>query len=130
MSPLWKKLGLKPGNHVFLYNEPKEYFGLIGEISTELEIHENPAKESLDFIHLFVKNTNEFELQSLNLKPALKKSGMMWISWPKGKSGVQTDLKREPIRSFLLNNGLVDVKVASVNDIWSGLKFVYRLKDR
>ena len=55
---------------------------------------------------------------------------MIWISWPKGASKVPTDLNRDKIREYILDQGLVDVKVASYNDIYSGLKFVYRLKDR
>jgi hypothetical protein len=54
----------------------------------------------------------------------------MWISWPKKSSGVTTDLDENFIRDFGLQHGLVDVKVCAVNEIWSGLKFVYRLKDR
>ena len=51
---------------------------------------------------------------------------MIWISWPKGGSGVDTDLNRDLIREFILQTELVDVKVCSVNEIWSGLKFVIR----
>ena len=55
---------------------------------------------------------------------------MLWVSWPKGSSKIVTDLKREPIREYILNEGLVDVKVAAIDNDWSGLKFVYRIKDR
>ena len=54
----------------------------------------------------------------------------MWISWPKGSSSIRTDLKRDQIRELLIEIGLVDAKVASIDNDWSGLKFVYRLKDR
>ncbi len=60
----------------------------------------------------------------------LKKDGMLWMSWPKKASKVATDLDENIIRNFALKNGLVDVKVCSVNEIWSGLKLVYRLIDR
>lgn len=63
-------------------------------------------------------------------KKNLKKDGMMWISWPKKSSGVTTDLDENFIRDFGLQEGLVDVKVCAVDEIWSGLKFVYRIKDR
>ncbi len=64
------------------------------------------------------------------VKPALKKSGILWVSWPKGASKIQTDLKREPIREHLLKTGLVDIKVCAVDEDWSGLKFMYRKEDR
>ena len=70
-------------------------------------------------------------IEAINLyKPALKQTGMLWVSWPKGGSSIKSDLKREPIREFLLSIGLVDIKVASIDENWSGLKFVYRKKDR
>jgi expansin (peptidoglycan-binding protein) len=55
---------------------------------------------------------------------------MLWIAWPKKASGVPTDLSDNKVRQIGLDQNLVDVKVCAVNDIWSGLKFVYRLKDR
>jgi hypothetical protein len=55
---------------------------------------------------------------------------MLWISWPKKASGVKTDLSENEIRNFALQNGLVDVKVCAVDDVWSGLKLVVPLKLR
>jgi expansin (peptidoglycan-binding protein) len=55
---------------------------------------------------------------------------MLWIAWPKKASGVATDLSDNSVRLIGLDEGLVDVKVCAVNEIWSGLKFVYRMKDR
>ena len=55
---------------------------------------------------------------------------MIWIAWPKKSSGVKTDLVFDSVQRIGLHAGLVDVKICAVNDIWSGLKFVYRLKDR
>jgi hypothetical protein len=64
------------------------------------------------------------------VKSALKPDGMVWISWPKKSSGVKTDLDENIVRELGLKTGLVDVKVCAVDDVWSGLKFVFRLKDR
>jgi len=60
----------------------------------------------------------------------LTPAGMLWVSWPKKASGVATDLTENDVRNIGLQAGLVDVKVCAVNEIWSGLKFVIRLKDR
>ena len=57
-------------------------------------------------------------------------AGMLWVSWPKKSSGVATDLDENVVRDIGLAAGLVDVKVCAVTDVWSGLKFVRRLKDR
>jgi hypothetical protein len=79
---------------------------------------------------LFTKSAaslkNEFTQLAKNLAPA----GMLWISWPKKSSGVPTDLNENLVRDIGLAAGLVDVKVCAVTEVWSGLKFVRRLKDR
>ena len=128
-TPLAKKLGIKEGYTVYFVNQPRHYFTLF-EILPEVEVLENPKEESADFIHLFCTQKKEFEEQSLAMKPLLKKTGILWISWPKGSSKMETDLSRDPIRNFLLENGLVDTKVCAVDEDWSGLKFMYRIKDR
>ena len=84
----------------------------------------------IDFIHLFCRTLEDLEQHIMPCKVALKKTGMLWISWPKGTSSSATNLKRDPIRDYVLEIGLVDVKVAAINKDWSGLKFVYRSKDR
>lgn len=128
-TPLAKKLGIKEGYTVYFVNQPSHYFTLF-EILPEIVVLEDPKEGSVDFIHLFCTQKKEFEEQSLAVKPLLKKTGMLWISWPKGSSKMETDLSRDPIRNFLLNNGLVDTKVCAVDEDWSGLKFMYRIKDR
>ena len=129
-TPLAKKLGIKSGFHSKVYNSPNEYKSYFSDLPKNVSFELETAKEAFDFIHLFCLSIEEFETQALLHKPFLKREGMMWISWPKGKSKIDTDLKRDLIREYLLQNGLVDVKVASIDEDWSGLKFVYRLKDR
>ena len=63
-------------------------------------------------------------------KSIIKKTGSIWVSWPKRTSGLPTDINENIIRSVGLRVGLVDIKVCAINGAWSGLKFVYRLKDR
>jgi hypothetical protein len=84
----------------------------------------------LDFIHLFTKDRAELEREFPLQARALAPAGMLWVSWPKGSSGVKTDLSETVVRGIGLGTGLVDVKVCAVDDVWSGLKFVIRLKNR
>ncbi|HNP06444.1 MAG TPA: hypothetical protein PKN99_02405 [Cyclobacteriaceae bacterium] len=92
---------------------------------------DNPGKKGrADFIHLFVKEKKRFGREFLKLKTELKKDGMLWVSWPKKSSKVASDLDENIIRDYGLANGLVDVKVCAVDEVWSGLKFMYRVKDR
>jgi len=61
---------------------------------------------------------------------ALMPDGSLWISWPKKASGVATDITEDVVRAVALPTGLVDVKVAAIDDVWSGLKLVRRLENR
>ena len=129
-TPLIKKLGIKPDFRILLQNEPPHYFDLITPLPENIKVIKKSAKEAVDFIHLFVLERKIFEKEFNALKKNLKKDGMMWISWPKKSSKVPTDLDENIIREFGLANGLVDVKVCAVDEVWSGLKFMYLTKDR
>ena len=129
-NPLIKKLGIKPGFRVIHMMEPRGYFKLLGKLPEGVEKVENPEPESVDYIHLFAKDMETLEAEILPAKHFLKKEGMLWISWPKGTSGVETDLNSNIVRGTGLNSGLVDIKVCAIDDTWSALKFVYRTKDR
>ena len=129
-TPLIKKLGIKEGFKILLYNQPNAYFDLLGDWPVDIEILIKMDSETADFIHLFCTTFDELKEVADNYKNALKKNGLLWVSWPKGKSSIKTDLKRDMIREYLIEIGLVDVKVAAIDEDWSGLKFVYRVKDR
>ena len=128
-TPLPKKLGIKEGFHVRLIKAPSD---VIAELEPSLEKCElvTGVKARLDFALLFTKSAaslkKEFSTTAKHLAPA----GMLWVSWPKKSSGVPTDLNENIVRDIGLAAGLVDVKVCAVTDVWSGLKFVRRLKDR
>ncbi|WP_273566813.1 DUF3052 domain-containing protein [Maribacter halichondriae] len=128
-TPLVKKLGIKEGFQVLFVNEPGRYQELLIDCPS-INFSESEKSETIDFIHLFCTEIVRFEEVSLRVKPLLKKNGILWVSWPKGSSKIETDLSRDYIRIYLLNNGLVDVKVCAIDSEWSGLKFVYRVKDR
>ena len=129
-TPLAKKLGIKEDFKILLYNQPKHYFDLFTDLPNGIEIQGALKDESTDFIHLFCTSYKEIKGIIFEYKSALKKNGLIWISWPKGSSKIKTDLKRDIIREYLIEIGLVDVKVAAIDEDWSGLKFVYRIKDR
>jgi hypothetical protein len=129
-TPLIKKLGIRPGAQLKAVGEPEVYWDYISPLPDDVVVKGNSGPASLDFIHVFVKQKKEFEREFLKNKRLMKKDGMLWISWPKKSAKVPTDLDENIIRNFGLNNGLVDVKVCAVDDVWSGLKFMFRLKDR
>ncbi|MFZ0773404.1 MAG: DUF3052 domain-containing protein [Candidatus Sulfotelmatobacter sp.] len=127
-TPLPKKLGIKAGFRVRLANAPTEVRAELSEALAECSVVKQAA--ALDFAMLFTQAraqlTKEFSRMARLLAPA----GMLWVSWPKKSSGVATDLDGNVVRRIGLDAGLVDVKVCAVTEIWSGLKFVRRVKDR
>jgi hypothetical protein len=128
-TPLAKKLGIKSGLSLFILHQPKDYFDWLAPIPEDVTVKEKLSGQ-LDFIHLFVKEKKEFEKEFVRSKNHLHKNGTLWISWPKKSSKVESDLDENIIRDYGLKEGLVDVKVCAVDNVWSGLKFVFRLKDR
>ena len=129
-SPLEKKLGLKNGLTVLFDHEPSHYRMLFEVFPEDLHHLEDLQPESADFIHTFCTTEAELEETANELIPLIKKTGMIWISWPKQSSSIRTELKSNLVRTRILKTGLVDCKVAAIDDDWSALKFVHRLKNR
>ena len=128
-TPLPKKLGIKDGLRVCLIGAPAEIRSELKACLANCEVVAN-AKTPLDFAMLFTKSAVELEKEFLRITQALAPAGMLWISWPKKSSGVAIDLNENIVRDIGLAAGLVDVKVCAVTEVWSGLKFVRRIKDR
>ena len=128
-TPLVRKLGIKPGMTLCLLNAPENYNATLGDLPPGVILADS-LTWPLDFIHFFSKARRELEAEFPRLKAALAYDGSLWISWPKQAAKVPTDLDENIVRETGLANGLVDVKVAAIDSVWSGLKFVYRLEDR
>ena len=126
-TPLIDKLGIKTEARLKFVSEPKEFRALLGGLP---EGSRFASSGSLDFALLFVKAKSELEKRFAALRDRLEPGGMLWVAWPKKTSGVETDLTEGVVREFGLASGLVDVKVCAIDETWSGLKFVRRLKDR
>jgi hypothetical protein len=129
VTPLLKKLGIKPEMKVMLIQQPEDYFKLL-----EVNISDQLCKkdQTPDLIHLFVKNNAVFENEMKKLKPLIKSntSITIWVSWYKKSAKIPTDITEDTIRNYALKNDLVDVKVCAVSEIWSGLKLVVPLAKR
>ena len=117
------------GFKISIINNPEYYFNLLPGLPDQIEIV-NDTKSQKDFIHFFVKEETELLKQILVLKYQIKSNGMIWISWPKKTSKVTTDITEDGIRKIALDNGLVDIKVCGVDEVWSGLKLVIPVKER
>jgi hypothetical protein len=128
-TPLPKKLGIKAGFRAHLPNAPAEVRAELKSALAECKTSPD-GKGPLDFAMVFTKSRADLEREFAKVSYELAPAGMLWVSWPKKSSGVATDLDENVVRKVGLASGLVDVKVCAVTDVWSGLKFVRRLKDR
>ena len=128
-TPLVKKLGIKEGSRVALVNAPENFQTELGELPADVKFVKSTTKP-LDLILFFVLSERILARDFAKLSTRLTSNGMIWIAWPKKSSGVTTDLTFERVQRIGLDAGLVDVKICAIDDTWSGLKFVYRLKDR
>lgn len=128
-TPLPKKLGIKDKARVRVYDMPADVRAELSQPLAHCEILKED-KLPADFTILFTKSKDDLSTKFGHIAKQLAPAGMLWISWPKKSSGVATDLNENIVREIGLPAGLVDVKVCAVTEVWSGLKFVRRLKDR
>ena len=128
-TPLIKKLGIKDGSRIAFVGAPENFSAELGTLPSDVSTLSRPGKP-MDFVLLFTKSARALEKDFARLAKTLSPNGMLWVAWLKKASGVASDLSENSVRQIGLAAGLVDVKVCAVNDIWSGLKFVYRLQDR
>lgn len=127
--PLPKKLGIRPGFRVYLVNEPSGVHAKLRSALAGCDVVRG-AQGGLDFMMVFAKTRKELTKEFSRGKESLTPAGILWASWPKKSSGVLTDLNEHAVRALGLKRGLVDVKVCSVSETWSGLKFVRRVTER
>jgi hypothetical protein len=128
-TPLAKKLTLKDGMRVWWSGMPGSVREEIAAEGLELQLLDAP-EAPIDEAHVFVTGRADLEAKLRELMPLLAPAGMIWVSWPKKASNVPTDITEDVIRDVALPMHLVDVKVCSVDDIWSGLKLVIRKSNR
>jgi hypothetical protein len=128
-TPLVKKLGIKEASNIALVGAPPDFAGTLVPMPASVVINSRTRKP-LDFVLLFVKREADLQRNFSRYAAKLQPGGMIWIAWPKKSSDVATDLTFNNVQALGLTEGLVDVKICAIDEVWSGLKFVFRIKDR
>ena len=128
-TPLARKLGIKEDQRIALVNAPGNFQEELGSLPAGAMVVPR-LQSSLDLILFFAGSQSELTKNFARLAARLVPNGMLWVAWPKKNSGVKTDLSFEVVQSVGLEAGLVDTKICAVSDVWSGLRFVRRVKDR
>lgn len=128
-TPLSKKLGLREGQRIALHGAPAGFLSALEPLPGGI-VWRTDLRPTLDGVLLFAPMAATLEVALRSAAAALTPAGMLWVAWPKKAAKVATDLSEDRVRAYGLAVGLVDVKVCAITDVWSGLKFVRRLKDR
>ena len=123
-TPLPRKLGFKPGMTAVFLDAPEHLDALLGDL--EGVSVKRSLRGHADLVMCFVTRRRELERRAARLREAVAPDGMVWVCWPKKASKVQTDVTEDVVREVLLPTGLVDTKVAAIDETWSGLKLVVR----
>jgi hypothetical protein len=126
--PLAARLGIKPGAHILILNPPENYPAILGDLPPDVNFARD-LETPLDFVQYFTHSRVDLEKALPALKSIMAIDGMIWICWPTVESNLPTDLNEEVVRETGLYYGLVDVKVVTINPIWSACKFVYRQEE-
>ena len=126
-TPLPAKLGLKPGQRLAFADAPDGFVPSLGALPDGARVG---ARGPFDLAVFFVRSARELGSALARARARLDPAGALWIGWPKKASGVPTDVTEDVVRRAALASGLVDVKVCAIDETWSGLKLVVRLKDR
>jgi hypothetical protein len=127
-TPLPKKLGFKPGMAAVFLDAPDRLGELLGELDGVTV--RRALRGHADLVLCFVTQRRDLERRAGKLREAVAPDGMVWVCWPKKASKVPTDMTEDVVRELLLPTGLVDNKVAAIDETWSGLKLVVRVELR
>jgi len=130
-SSLIKKLRIQPGQRVTIINAPAGYLDQLGDLPEGVELASEPEglgltnqpADTFDFVHLFVKNVAELERFGPSALRAVKHDGLLWISYPKRSSKVETDISRDVGWDVIKEAGLRPVTQVSIDAVWSALRF-------
>ena len=128
-TPLAKKLGIKPGMRLLIANEPAPDTIPRADIPEGVKLATRASAEA-DMMILFARDVQQLTEKLDQYISLLPKEGTLWTCWPKKAARLATDIDRDVVFKLLHPTGLVDVKVSSVNETWSALKWVYRKVDR
>ncbi len=126
-TPLWRKLGIKDGHVVALLGEPQGW--VIADLPDTVLVRKR-ALGRLDVAVAFFARRRGLERRLPVLVRAVRADGSLWIAWPRKAAGHASDISENKLRALVLPTGLVDVKVAALDEDWSGLKFVWRTELR
>lgn len=129
-TPLPKKLGIKEGMTVSIFNAPN-YFELdLGDLPDDVEVFRDADDAPADLYLIFADRSDEAQRGFERAVTQLPSDGSIWFAWPKKSSDRASDITEDTLRDLFLPTGMVDNKVCAIDETWSGLRFVVRKENR
>lgn len=128
-TPLPRKLGIRPGARVVLSRAPEGFDATLGDLPDGVRVLRR-MPVSAEVVVLFTDRRADLERRLPAAHAAILPDGGLWVAWPKRASGLPTDVTEDVVRDIALAAGLVDNKVCAIDETWSGLRLVVRLRDR
>ena len=126
-TPLARKLGIVPGSRLRLHHAPANW--TISSLPDDVRVLRR-ASSPCDVVVAFFTNLAQLEREVTALTTSITTKGSLWVAWPRRAGGHTSDVSDNSVRALVLPLGLVDVKVAALDDDWSALKMVWRLEHR
>lgn len=120
----WRKLGVRDGDRLVLLSAPAAWSTDALEVTAA--VARRRVRAPADVVVAFEASRRTLERDASSLVASITADGMVWVAWPRTAAGHVSDLSDEVVRSTMLELGVVDVKVAQLDEDWSGLKFVWR----
>lgn len=127
-TPLAKKIGIKPGQHVRLVHGPDDWD--IPGLPDRVVVDTVSGDRTPEVTVAFYRSHADLVAEAGGLAAELADHAMVWIAWPRRAAGHVSDITENALRDLFLPLGIVDVKVAALGQDWSGLKFVRRRENR
>ena len=121
ISPLAKKLLIKPNQSIMVMNAPAGYLDKLRPLPAGARLLDR-ADTPVDFIQFFVKDSQELEKNAPVVIKAVKEDGLLWVCYPKGSSKVKTDLNRDILWAAMAKFGLAGVSMVSLDEVWSAMR--------
>jgi len=127
-TPLATKLGIKAGHRVTLIGTPRDW--AIKDLPENLHVSHRRGDSQANVVVAFFHDAAPLGQRIDMLSNSITVDGALWIAWPRKAAGHVSDITDNTVRNTALPLGLVDIKVAAIDEDWSALKFVWRKKFR
>ena len=122
MTSIVKKRGLKPGMRALVLSAPSGYIDSIAPLPQGVVLSQ-AGNGTYEFVQLFTSRKSEIEKSKKKMLECAARGALVWVTYPKKASGMESDLSREVVWAAMADTGWRPVSQIAIDDIWSALRF-------